>query len=63
MRFIGQGHAFMKRFCALMNMPSPIQFKAYRACNIALLKAATTVAMKTMNDAADEIRGENQENT
>ena len=62
MRSIGQGHASMKRFCALMNMPSPMQFKAYRACNIALSKATTTVAMKIMNDAADEIRGENQGN-
>ena len=59
MRSIGQGHdASMKSFCALMNMPSSMQFKAYRACNIALSKAASATAMKSMNVAAQEIRGE-----
>ena len=30
MRSIGKGHASMKRFCTHMNMPPPMQFKAYR---------------------------------
>ena len=59
MRSIGQGHASMKRFCSHMNMPPPMQFKAYRDCNLALSKAANSVATKTMNDAAVEVHGEN----
>ena len=42
--------------CALMNMPPPPQPTAYRACNIALAKAAKTVAVKTMKDAANKLR-------
>ena len=56
MRSLGKGHAAAKRFCALMNMPPPPQPTAYRACNIALAKAAKTVAVKTMKDAANEFR-------
>ena len=59
MRSIGQGHASMKRFCSLMNMPPPMQLKAYPDCNLALSKAANSVATKTMNDAAVEVHGEN----
>ena len=39
-----------------MNMPPPPQPTAYRACNIALAKAAKTVAVKTMKDAANGLR-------
>ena len=55
MRSLGKGHTAAKRFCALMNMPPPPQPTAYRACNIALAKAAKTVAVKTMKDAANEL--------
>ena len=58
MRSLGKGHTAAKRFCALMNMPPP-QPTAYRAWNIALAKAAKTVAVKTMKDAANRI-GNNQ---
>ena len=59
MRSIGKGHASMKRFCTYMNMPPPMHFEAYRKCNTALSKAAKAVAMRAMNDAAIEVRGEN----
>lgn len=59
MRSIGQGHASMKRFCSYMNMPPPLHYKAYNASNAALSKAATSVAMKTMEDAANELHEEN----
>ena len=45
-----------KRFCALMNMPPPPQPTAYRAYNIAVAKAAKTVAVKSMKDAANGLR-------
>ena len=59
MRSIGQGHASMKRFCSYMNMPPPLHYKAYNVSNAALSKAATSVAMKTMEDAANELHEEN----
>ena len=59
MRSIGKGHASMKRFCTYMNMPPPMHFEPYRKCNTALSKAAKSVAMRAMNDAAIEVRGEN----
>jgi len=55
MRSIGQGHASIKRFCTHMNMPPPLHFKAYRASNIALSRAAKSVATTTMKEAADEL--------
>ena len=55
MRSLGKGHTTAKRFCAL-NMPPPPQPTAYRACNIALAKATKAVAVKTMRDAANELR-------
>ena len=59
MRSIGQGHASMKRFCSYMNMPPPLHYKAYNANNAALSKAAKSVAMKTMEDAANELHQDN----
>ena len=63
MRSIGKGHASMKRFCTNMNMPPPMNFEAYRGCNIALSKAAKSVAIKSMNDAATEVKVENPDTT
>ncbi len=55
MRLIGQGRTSAKRFCAIMNMPSPPKQNAYSKNNKAILKAAKTVAEKSMMDASDEI--------
>ena len=56
MRSLGKDHRAAKRFCATMNMSPPPQPTAYRACNITLAKAAKTVAVKTMKDAANELK-------
>ena len=56
MRSLGKGYTAAKRFCALVNMRPPPQPTAYRACNIALAKAAKTVAVKAMKDAANGLR-------
>ena len=55
MRSIGQGHSSIERFCAHMNMPAPLGYTAYRDNNIALAKAAKSVATKSMLDAAAEL--------
>ncbi len=55
MRLIGQGRTSAKRFCGIMNMPSPPKPNAYSKNNKAILKAAKTVAEKSMMDASDEI--------
>ena len=52
MRSIGQGHASLKRFFAHINMPAPLGYTAYRDNNIALAKAAKSVATKSMFDSA-----------
>ncbi|XP_028392982.1 uncharacterized protein LOC114517447 [Dendronephthya gigantea] len=56
MRSLGEGHTSAKRFCALMDMPPPLQPTAYRDCNIALAKAAKAVATTTMLNAANEVK-------
>ena len=55
MRLIGQGRASAKRFCGIMNMPSPPKANAYSKNNKAIMKAVKTVAEKSMMDASDEI--------
>jgi hypothetical protein len=42
-----------------MNMPLPLHYKAYNASNAAVSKAAKSVAMKTMEDATNELHEEN----
>ena len=39
MRLIGQGRASAKRFCGIMNMPSPPKANAYSKNNKAIMKA------------------------
>ena len=52
MRSIGPGHASLKRFFSHINMPAPLGYTAYRDNNIALAKAAKSVATKSMLDSA-----------
>ena len=61
MRSIGQGHASIKRFCAHMNMPAPLGYTAYRDNNIALAKAAKSVATNSMLAAAAELHKNSSE--
>jgi hypothetical protein len=55
MRLIGQGRASAKRFCGIMNMPSPPKANAYSKNNKATMKAVKTVAEKSIMDASYEI--------
>jgi hypothetical protein len=45
--------------CSYMNMPPPLHYKSCNASNAALWEAAKSVAMKTMEDAANELHPEN----
>ena len=55
MRLIGCGLSAMERFCSSMNMPPPVNLKAFEHHNKAILRAIKDVAEETMNDAAQEI--------
>ena len=55
MRLIGCGLSAMERFCSTMNMPPPVNPKAFEHHNKAILCAIKDVAQEIMNDAAQEI--------
>ena len=55
LRSIGCGHAAAKRFCGLMNMPTPPRPTPYARHNKELLKAVKQVSMETMASAAKDL--------
>jgi hypothetical protein len=59
MRLIGCGLSAMERFCSTMNMPPPLNPKAFDYHNKAILHAVKDVAEETMNDAVQEIHNLN----
>ena len=61
MRLIGCGLSAMERFCSTMNMPPPVNPKAFEHHNKAILRAVKDVAEETMNDAAQEIHNKSSE--
>ena len=52
MRRIGGGHAALKKFCGVMNMPGPVTENNFRRHQKALLLALSPVAERSMNAAA-----------
>ena len=56
MRNIGQGHASIKKFTALMNMPSPMTVKNYDQSVKTMTKVVVEVAEETMADAAHNLK-------
>ena len=54
-RAIGRGRYGAAKFCGLMNMPPPLQNKAYKGHDLCLKSAANRVAEETMAQAAEEI--------
>ena len=56
MRRIGRGHATLKKFCGVMNMPGPVTECNFRRHQKALLQASSPVAERSMNAAAAEVR-------
>ena len=56
MRNIGQGHASIKKFTALMNMPSPMTVKNYDQSVKTMTKVVVEVAEQTMAEAAHDLK-------
>ena len=54
-RAIGKGRSGATKFCGLMNMPPPLQSKAYKVQELHLNSAASKVAKESMTQAAAEI--------
>ena len=54
-RAIGRGRCGAAKLCGLMNMPPPLQNKAYNGNELCLKSAAKRVAEETMAQAAEEI--------
>ena len=53
MRCVGGGHADLKTFCGLMDLPSPVRKSSYNLVNKTMQKAAATVQRKSMQKAAE----------
>ena len=58
MRSIGRSYSAIEKFAELMNLPKPMTSNSYDKSVQTLLKATTEVAEETMQDAADEIKGD-----
>lgn len=56
MRSIGQGHASIKKFTALMNMPAPMTVKNYDKVVKTMAKVVEGVAKQTMSEAAHDLK-------
>ena len=56
MRSLGKGHSGAKKFRSLMNMPSPPTARAYSSSAKAIGKHIRSIAQKSMENVAKEIR-------
>ena len=56
MREIGEGHTALSTFCGLMNLPSPMQSKAFNEMQENLSEAYKQVADVSMQNTANEFR-------
>ena len=55
-RAIGRGHAGLRKFCGLMNLPPPVCKSAFQRHQKALHAAAKSVAETSMQQASSEVR-------
>ena len=55
MRRCGKGYQGLRRFLALINHPPPMTEKNYRKISHSFTEATRAVALKSMNDAAEDI--------
>ena len=55
-RAVGMARERLVRFCALMNMPTPMSKSTYQRHQAALLNAANTVAKQSHDNAAETVR-------
>ena len=56
MRRCGKGYQGLRKFLALINHPPLMTEKNYRMINLRFSNAVRTVAMRSMDEAAEEVR-------
>jgi hypothetical protein len=56
MRLLGCGLSAMEWFCSTMNMPPPVNPKAFNYYNKAIIRAVKDISEEIMNDAVQEIQ-------
>ena len=56
MRRCGKGYQGLRRLLAIINHPPPMTEKNYRNISHSFTEAARAVALKSMNDVAEDIR-------
>ena len=59
-RALGQGYSGITKFTSLMNMPTPMTHNNYDKVVTKVCSVAKDVALETMQDAANEIKGEEE---
>ena len=55
-RFVGRGHAGLRKFCGILNLPPPVSKSAFQRHQRALHAAFRSVAQSSMEQAALEVR-------
>ena len=61
MRRCGKGYQGLRTFLAIINHPPPMTEKNYRNISHSFTEAARAVALKSMNDVAEDIRCNNDD--
>ena len=56
MRVVGAGHSQLEKLCSMLNMPRPMNKSSYDKSVESLNSVVKSVAEKSMDDAADELR-------
>ena len=54
-REIGKGYSALETFCGIMNMPAPMNVKAFNEMQLKIADAYIKVSKTSMIDAAEEI--------
>eukprot|EP00117_Sycon_ciliatum_P041053 scpid33963/ scgid30088/ len=60
-RPIGRGHSGLQKFCAIMDLPKPVNKTNFQKHQQAAIEAAHTVGEKSRNYAAQQLLAENPE--
>ena len=60
-RRIGRGHSGLQKFCAIMDLPKPVNKTNFQKHQQAAIEAAHTVGEKSRNYAAQQLLAENPE--
>ena len=53
-REIGKGYSALETFCGIMNMPAPMNVKAFNEMQLKIADAFIKVSKTSMTDAAEE---------